>query len=159
MGLGIPSGICYKFQRSGKCTRRDCRYKHIYPEASYPNYSFKNSLDGVEGYQGRKNGVCNEFERTGACTRSNCKYMHCSYRFRKERSFSNHRQVPNKTAFNLRPTQNRRDRTGQRRLNICYKYRDEGIAHLVQDVNLIILISLSLINTHLIMKVSQSIFF
>ena len=28
MGLGISSGVCYKFQRSGKCTRRDCRYKH-----------------------------------------------------------------------------------------------------------------------------------
>ena len=35
----------------------------------------------------------------------------------------------------------------------------KGIAHLVQDVNLIILISLPLINTHLIMKVSQSIIF
>ena len=64
MALGISSGVCYKFQRSGKCTRRDCRYKHIYSEASYPDYSFKNSPDGVEGYQGRKNGVCNEFERT-----------------------------------------------------------------------------------------------
>ena len=104
MGLGISSGVSYKFQRSGKCTRRDCRYKHIYPEAPYPNYSFKNSPGGVEGYQGKKDGLCNEFERTGACTRSNCKYMHCSYSFRKERSLSNHRQMPDKTAFNLRPT-------------------------------------------------------
>ena len=126
MDLGISCGVCYKFQRSGECTRRDCRYKHIYPEASYPNYSFKNSPDGVEGYQGRKNDVCNEFERTGACTRSNCKYMHCSYSFRKERSFSHHRQIPGKTACNLRPTSNRRERTGQRRSNICYKYRDVG---------------------------------
>ena len=126
MDLGISSRVCYKFQRSGKCTGRDCRYKHIYPEASYPNYSSKNSPDGVEGYQGRKNGVCNEFERTGACTRSNCKHMHCSYNFRKERSFSNHRQMPDETAFNLRPTPNRRERTGQRRLNICYKDRDVG---------------------------------
>ena len=36
-------------------------------------------------------------------TRSNCKYMHCSYSFRKERSFSNHRQMHDKTAFNLIP--------------------------------------------------------
>ena len=91
-----------------------------------PITASKNSPDGVEGYQGRKNGVCNEFERTGACTRSNCKYMHCSYSFRKERSFSNHRQMPDKTAFNLRPTPNRREGTVQRRVNICHKYRVTG---------------------------------
>ena len=51
---------------------------------------------------------------------------HCSYSFRKEISFSNHRQMPDNTAFNLKPTPNRRERNGQRRLNICYKYRDVG---------------------------------
>ena len=33
--------------------------------------------------------------------------------------------MPDKTAFNLRPTPNK-ERTGQRRLNICYKYCDVG---------------------------------
>ena len=52
--------------------------------------------------------------------------MHCSYSFRNEKSFSNHRQMPDKSAFILRPTPNRKERTRQRRLNICDKYRDAG---------------------------------
>ena len=42
MDLGLCSGVCFAFQISGKCTRRDCRYKYIYSKALYLNYSFKN---------------------------------------------------------------------------------------------------------------------
>ena len=44
MDLGISSGVCYKFQRSGKCTRRDCRYKHIYPKNRIPTPASKTVL-------------------------------------------------------------------------------------------------------------------
>ena len=76
-----PKGVCYEFQNKGKCSRRDCPFKHEKPRESSKGRpkgggKGRSSSRGRSLTPGSRSEVC-KFWKSGDCHRGkNCAFKH-----------------------------------------------------------------------------------
>lgn len=77
-GGGKGKGICYEWQRTGRCQKgKNCKFQHAGATSQSVGGKTGNNHGGNSGGNGGGRGFCHEWQRTGSCSKgNNCRFQH-----------------------------------------------------------------------------------